>query len=642
MLIDKMTEDEIKDLGIDSNEIEEQDEYKEYNDKLIGTPYVFNYAGLQRKVKKGNTEEKKTISNFLPIPVKKVYVDDGIDKEGYLEILPVLNNKINLSKTMVNYRKIEGMAWIYEAELDYQAKIYPPKSNHKEYVNDAIQCLSKDIPNETIYEHTGFRKIKNEYVYLHQGGAIGTDKKFSVDISNIGLERYKFPDKNYNLKECIQTSLSIIDIAKGEITIPTVGLTYLSPLRSIFEENNIPLGFVTWIAGESGSQKSSFAAVLQSHFGDFERDTLPGGFKDTSNSIEKKAFTLKDTLFCIDDYYPSQTLQDSKRMESVAESLFGLYGDRQARSRMKQDGKTVKKGYVARGMCLVTGEAFPTFAESRTARALIIEIARGDINLNELTKIQNQKEKLAFCMKKYIEYIIEKRKAINDSLKDKFIAYRDKANEGLKHGRIPEILASNYIGIELFFEFAKDNGVINEEQMKAYKEYAWEKLIIVGKKQSIRTEEHRIDNMFFRALQELLAAKKVYLKDYNNYLREPDQALSTLIGYHDTKRGRVYLFPEIAFNEVVKFYAVQGIKFPGNSSATWKYLREAGKLFTVEKGRNTTRKKIDGKYITVIEVRYDDIFGEAESGNEENTTILSNNTENHSKNISIDDMELPF
>lgn len=70
MSVEDLTEEDLKDLDINPKEIE-VDEYKEYNDKLYGTPYVFGYQGLQRKVKKGNIEENKTLSNFLPIPIKK-------------------------------------------------------------------------------------------------------------------------------------------------------------------------------------------------------------------------------------------------------------------------------------------------------------------------------------------------------------------------------------------------------------------------------------------------------------------------------------------------------------------------------------------------------------------------------------------
>lgn len=566
MSVEDLTEEDLKDLNINTKEIEEPDEYKEYNDKLYGTPYVFGYQGLQRKVKKGNTEENKTLSNFLPIPIKKVCKDNGLEEEGYLEVSAVLNNRIKLHPIKVNYNKLENMSWIYNPQWDLLPQIYPPKSNHKEYVYAAIQNLSNGIDKETIYEHTGFRKVNKKLVYLCHGGAVG----------------------------------------------------------------------------ESGSQKSSLSALIASHFVDFERDTLPGGFKDTVNSIEKKAFTLKDTLFAIDDYYPSQTLQEGKKMDAVAESLFGLYGDRQARSRMKQDGQTVKMGFCARGMCIVTGESFPNMAESRTARALIIEIARGDIDLQLLSQIQNDKEQLSFCMKEYIQYVIDNYDSIQKNCKGKFMEYRNKANQDFAHGRIPEIIASEYMGMELFLEFANNKQAIPYEKMQQLKIEAWNDLIKAAQKQSMRTEENRTDNMFFRAVQELLESKKIYLKSYKNHQREPDMSLATFVGYYDEEKQRCYLLPNVIFNEVVKFYGIQGTKFPGNALSTWKYLKEAGRLFPGEKDRNKTRKSINGKLVTFIEVMAVDVFGTEERAFGNYLNKFPINPENHSKNISVDEIELPF
>lgn len=642
MSVEDLTEEELQDLNINFKEEEEIDEYKEYNDKLYGTPYVFGYQGLQRKVKKGNTEENKTLSNFLPIPIKKVYKDNGLEEEGYLEVAAVLNNRIKLHPIKVNYNKLENMSWIYNPQWDLLPQIYPPKSNHKEYVYAAIQNLSNGIEKETIYEHTGFRKVNKKLVYLYHGGAVGENKDIKVDLTGIGLEKYQFTNKKYDIKESIETSLSILDLTKKEITIPLLALTYLVPLRSLFLEENIPLGFVTWLVGESGSQKSSLSALIVSHFGDFERDTLSGGFKDTVNSIEKKAFTLKDTLFAIDDYYPSQTLQEGKKMDAVAESLFGLYGDRQARSRMKQDGQTVKMGFCARGMCIVTGESFPNMAESRTARALIIEMARGDIDLQLLSQIQNDKDKLSFCMKEYIQYVIDNYDNIKKNCRNKFIEYRNKANQDFAHGRIPEIIASEYMGMELFLEFANNKQAIPYEKMQQLKIESWNDLIKAAQKQSMRTEENRTDNMFFRAVQELLESKKIYLKSYKNHQREPDMSLATFVGYYDEEKQRCYLLPNVIFNEVVKFYGIQGTKFPGNALSTWKYLKEAGRLFPGEKDRNKTRKSINGKLVTFIEVMAVDVFGTEERVFGDYLNKFPINPENHSKNISVDEIELPF
>lgn len=69
-------------------------------------------------------------------------------------------------------------------------------------------------------------------------------------------------------------------------------------------------------------------------------------------------------------------------------------------------------------------------------------------------------------MKGYIQYIIDNYDDIRKSCKCKFIEYRNKVNQGLTHGRIPEILASEYMGIELVYEYAKENGTVTEYEMQ--------------------------------------------------------------------------------------------------------------------------------------------------------------------------------
>ena len=66
--------------------------------------------------------------------------------------------------------------------------------------------------------------------------------------------------------------------------------------------------------------------------------------------------------------------------------------------------------------------------------------------------------------------------------------------------------------MELFLEFAHSKEVITNENMNVLKTQSWDYLIKAAQKQSVKTEENRMDNMFFRAVQELLASKKIYLK----------------------------------------------------------------------------------------------------------------------------------
>ena len=146
--------------------------------------------------------------------------------------------------------------------------------------------------------------------------------------------------------------------------------------------------------------------------------------------------------------------------------------------------------------------------------------------------------------------------------------------------------------------------------------------------------------MFFRGVQELLLSKTIYLKSFKNYQQELDEPFAKLVGYYDKEKERCYLLPDTIYNEVVKFYSVQGIKFTGNAGSTWKYLKEAGRLFPGEKDRNTTKKSINGKMTIFIEVLAKDVFGEEENVYGDYLNKFTDYPENHGKNLSID--ELPF
>ena len=87
---------------------------------------------------------------------------------------------------------------------------------------------------------------------------------------------------------------------------------------------------------------------------------------------------------------------------------------------------------------------------------------------------------------------------------------------------------------------------------------------------------------------------------------------------------------------------MQGIKFLGNSGSTWKYLKEAGRLFPGEKDRNKTRKSINGKLITFIEVLATDVCGEEQRKFGDYLDKFPENPENHTQNISVNEIELPF
>ena len=586
-----------------------EDIYKQYNDLLRPEGYEFSSRGLVQKIVRKDIIEDRVVSNFIAIPTNFITYNDGKETRTEVIIKTILDTGEELPQVSVDINNFENVNWIANGLWSFDPRI-TPRGNTKEHLKFTSKILSKLATKETIYSHMGFRQVNGKLHYLYHGGAIGENKSIKVDLSESGLEQYKFIEDELEpkqIKECVETTLSLLNVGKETIIVPLLGTIFLAPLQEIFREIGIANGFVTWVLGESGTQKSTLAALLLSHFGDFERDTIPCGFKDTVNSLEKQAFIVKDSVLLVDDYYPSQSLQESRKMEAVAESIFGMAGDRQGRSRMKQNGKDIRKSYSSRGILMATGENFPNFAESRVARSVIVELEKDDLRLDILTYLQKNKDKLNISMREYIKWIIENYDKIKESIKNDFSRYRAKFNRNFAHARIPENMASLYIGCEMLFEFAKSKGVIDETIMNQWKLISANSLLKLAEKQSLRTSDSKPDKMFFYAIQELIASGEVYFKPYLHEDTVSSNGYATFIGCYDSTQGVYYLIPGVAYKTVVQYYEKQNIKFPLNQAALWTYLKKHGALKIVEKDRNTIRRKINKESIAVIAVAQEKI-----------------------------------
>jgi hypothetical protein len=58
----------------------------------------------------------------------------------------------------------------------------------------------------------------------------------------------------------------------------------------------------------------TLAALFLSHFGQFDRTTLPASWESTDNALERRLFTLKDTLCVIDDYAPKADVYAQRQL----------------------------------------------------------------------------------------------------------------------------------------------------------------------------------------------------------------------------------------------------------------------------------------------------------------------------------------
>ena len=97
------------------------------------------------------------------------------------------------------------MNWAIE-HLGSKAIVYAG-STVRDHARVAIQILSGERKQLTVYTHMGWRKVDGQWVYLHNGGGIGqggTLVNVTVDLGD-GLSLYRLPDppQGEKLKEAI-------------------------------------------------------------------------------------------------------------------------------------------------------------------------------------------------------------------------------------------------------------------------------------------------------------------------------------------------------------------------------------------------------------------------------------------------------
>ncbi len=569
-----------------------EERYKKIENILFKNGFII---GSDKLMIVNDSGKAKTISNFIPYVVKKITITNGADIEfRYILSGIVLNTKQLLPEIEITKEEYFSFKFIIGSEWEGQAII---NGNNNIYLRQITQILVNETSKkEERYQHTGFEKIGDQLIYLYQGGAIGkqgTMTDIKAELTNDKLEQYCFTQKNFETVETLKTALSILDLAEKNITVPLIATTYLSVLVSILQEEGIYADYILYLMGKSGSRKSTVAALMLSHFGNnFQRNNFPSSFRDTLNNLEKKAFILKDTLNVIDDLNPET---GAKTKITVFEKITAMYADRVGRGRMKTDGKGLRNPYTARGTCIATGEIIPNIPMSRLARTIIIPVKKDSINLEKLTNLQINREKLAYSMMLFISWVITNEQYIKQKAKNIMLELQKKQNNEV-HGRTNESINIMYIGYEFFLEFMKCNNILSEEDQHKLLDEGYNILFSICNNQQEEIEVSNPINMFYDAIDELISTNKIYLLDYKTGVPLTNNN-GKLAGYLNKEKDRYYFFESIIYGEVCKLYAINGNNFPLTALSLWKYLQEEGYMEnksrkTVERTDPLTRNKI--------------------------------------------------
>jgi hypothetical protein len=270
------------------------------------------------------------------------------------------------------------------------------------------------------------------------------------------LGRYKIPvpQNQEALRHAVRTSLELTRLGSAAISFPLRAATCRSVLGGA--------DFSVHLAGETGAFKSERAALEQQFFGaGMNRMNLPASWSSTGNALEITAFHGKDALLVIDDFAPHGSASDVNRYHATAERVFRAAGNHAGRGRLDSSAR-IREPRPPRGLILSTGEEIPR-GHSIRARLLILEMAKGDIGSDALTKFQGYAREGVFAeaMGAFLTWIAKSYDSVQNRLAVRTSEFRIRFVTGIAHARTPDIVASLQAGFEAYLDFAETVGAID-------------------------------------------------------------------------------------------------------------------------------------------------------------------------------------
>jgi hypothetical protein len=541
------------------------------------------------------------LTSFHARIVRDIVIDDGEVQQRHFGIEAELKGKkIAFSMSASEFSR---MGWVLN-RLGPQAIVYPVKQQH---ARAAIQWLSRDIPKERIFAHLGWTKHDDKWVYLHAGGAVGTDG-FAAGLQvqvPAALQYYRVTPLQDpgGVVRAVRGSLRFLSLAPDRITFPLFAAVYRAPFGKV--------DFSVFITGQTGTFKTALAALCQQHFGaEMDASALPANFASTANALEGLAFTAKDALLVVDDFVPAGS---DTALQSMAERLFRAAGNGQGRSRMRGNGG-LRPPQPPRALLLATGEEVPR-GQSLRARLLIVDVGPGGVDRRLLNECQNAGRQglLAAAMGAFITWIASRYEQLQRQIDMRTRELRDNYKAAI-HARLPTALASLQSGFEIWLQFAFEVGAIDTSEKEELQRRSASALNELA---ALQTRYHQANDpalCFIALLRAALATGRAHVA--NRLGKAPESPQSW--GWRRRKTGWVpngtrigwitgtdlYLDSAIGYR-TVREMATPDDRLPLSEQTLRHRLRERGILASVDPGREMLqiRRTLEGQARHVLHLK---------------------------------------
>jgi hypothetical protein len=564
------------------------------------------------------------LTNFSALIVGDILLDDGIEQVRYIEIEASFGKRSRCFK--IPSSQFAAMNWPAE-HLGASAAVRPGQGA-KDRTRYAIQVLSGVLDEARVFTATGWTQIDGAWVFMHGGGALGPlgplsgiEVDLPVELANFVLPAHGGKD---DLAADVRASLAMRNVAPDRVTIPLMGGIARAPLGDP--------DFGIHISGLTGAQKSQLGALAQQHFGSLMTGSaLPCNWSSTANSLEASASSAKDVLLVIDDFVPQGTAVDRARLNGTADRVFRALGNRQGRGRLGADTRQ-RRVRAPRALIVSTGEETPG-GQSLRARLVIVEMHRGDVDLERLTIAQKDAADGAYAraMVGYLKWMAPQIEKLREELRTIKDERRAMLPAGV-HARTADAFAQLYAAWVIWLRFCVHAKAAVEEEVAKILGEVWQTLVDLAGEQAVLQRESDPVDRFYALLNGLLLSGKAHIADVDDPSKPAEQSTPPAMGWkfygerilsdgskEDIWHSQgpcigwwaldgIYLEAEVAYAQTQQLGGQGGEGIGIASHTLWRRMNDRKLLLTTDtrggKLRFKVRKNVGGERTPVLHIAH--------------------------------------
>jgi hypothetical protein len=220
---------------------------------------------------------------------------------------------------------------------------------------------------------------------------------------------------------------------------------------------------------------------------------------------------VKDALFVVDDFVPRGSPSDVNRAHRDADRLLRAQGNHSGRARCQRDG-TPTEGKAPRGLILSTGE-LSLDGFSLNSRLLDVQLREKDLNWNRVSECQADAQRgvYAQAMAGFLSWFASRRDRLLAEKREQVEFLREIFKQHCSHLRTATIAADLLAGWEIFLEFAKEHGAIDQDHFDDLWRRYHEAMEIILKEQESDQQTQDIADSFLTLLAAALLSGRAHV-----------------------------------------------------------------------------------------------------------------------------------